>query len=78
MPESEMKKKPTTIKEHALAMGRAIAQISKELYFIFSVEVLKRRLGIENSTYMKWHDQRAKRTQMLLDMEHGTNFSGAY
>lgn len=69
-----MKKKYNKIQR----IGRVITQISKELYFIFSVDVLKRRFGIENATYLNWHNKRAYRTQVLLDMEHGTNISGAY
>lgn len=59
-------------------IGKGIVKLAKELYFVFSVYVLKRRFGIENSVYREWHDRRAHRLQMVLDMEHGTNISGAF
>jgi len=55
-----------------------IVRLAEDLYFIFSVEILKRRLGIENAVYLAWHRKRAKRLQIMLDIEHGTNIASAY
>lgn len=54
-----------------------VCSIIAPLYFLalkawqlFSIRILKRYLGIETSTYRKWHDRRARRIQRELDREH--------
>lgn len=45
------------------------------LWQAFSIRVLKRHFGVENKAYMAWHDRRAYRLQVQLDMEHCTNYA---
>lgn len=55
-----------------------LCELGGLMWQAFSIRVLKRRFGIENKAYMAWHNRRAYRLQVLLDMEHCTNYAKSY